>query len=391
MSVPSKVELWMYLDGSSKLALSIPLDECRTFALTPLKWLRFLGFVIYGRQGYISMSTNGPEREVDPYTPRFFLTLLTFLGEPRFVDVDAIDNKTRSTSTSEPSTRKRGFRQALISRDGTCAMIGVDAPFCEGCHLIPRSKGDSYMSNLFDHRGEMYGPVDPLDDIDDPRNGILLFTGFHRTLDAGYIAFLKTPNFALTIDDIPCHQPSNAGSPNCLTLQHIQPSQSVIAVLPSSCPHNTDARQPQDTSQWPPTIIVDLAYAAAALQAWGSEAFIEDVQANSRDAYYDYAGDVEGDDSEDAPRDPTPQEPHQPTPPTIRYKRRSAAKGLAVNPADELTPERMDMYDVVFSLWVRSVKEARDERRVPGSGAADVAEKENKVETWLQSMKRSTS
>jgi len=28
---------------------------------TPLKWLRFLGFTIYGRQGYISMSMNGPE------------------------------------------------------------------------------------------------------------------------------------------------------------------------------------------------------------------------------------------------------------------------------------------------------------------------------------------
>ncbi|KAI9457852.1 hypothetical protein HD554DRAFT_2197886 [Boletus coccyginus] len=399
MSVPSKVELWMYLDGSSKLALSIRLMNVEP-SPSPLKWLRFLGFVIYGRQGYISVSTNGPELD---YTENIEARSYHFISdgnEPRFIDVDAMGNKTQSTSASEPSTRKRSFRQVLISRDGTCAMTGVDASFCEGCHLIPRSKGDSvpncdpsirYMSNLFDHRGEMYGPVDPLDDIDDPRNGILLFTAFHGTLGAGYIAFLKTPNFALTVDDIPCHQSSNAGSPNRLTLQHIQPSQSVIAVLGQLCPHNTDARQPQDISQWPPAIIVDLAYAVAALQAWGPEAFIEDVRANSREAYYDYAGDMEGDDGEDAPRDPTSQEPHQPTPRTIRYEKRSAGKALAVNPADELTPGRMDMYDVVFSLWVRSAKEARDERRVPGSGAADVADKENKVETWLQSTKRSTS
>ena len=32
-----------------------------TFTITPLEWLRFLGFAIYGRQGYISMSMNGPE------------------------------------------------------------------------------------------------------------------------------------------------------------------------------------------------------------------------------------------------------------------------------------------------------------------------------------------
>ncbi|KAG9310479.1 hypothetical protein JVU11DRAFT_9623 [Chiua virens] len=48
------------------------------------------------------------------------------------------------------------------------------------------------MSNLFNHRGQMYdhGMV-PVVDINDARNGILLHNGFHRSLDRGEIAFLK--------------------------------------------------------------------------------------------------------------------------------------------------------------------------------------------------------
>jgi hypothetical protein len=49
------------IDHRSEAALSIPLAQCETFAYSPLKWLRFLGFVIYGRQGYLSTSMNGPE------------------------------------------------------------------------------------------------------------------------------------------------------------------------------------------------------------------------------------------------------------------------------------------------------------------------------------------
>ena len=158
MSVPSEVKLLLCFNESSKLALSIPLAQCTTFAITPLKWLRFLGFAIYGRQG--SMSMNGPELDytaqiearsyyfisdgkLDSYTPRSSLTLLIFLGDPRFVDVDAMDDRTWSTSSSDVSTGRANFKHALIQRDGTCALTGVDASYCDACHLIPHSKGDS--------------------------------------------------------------------------------------------------------------------------------------------------------------------------------------------------------------------------------------------------------
>ena len=158
MSVPNEVKLLLCFDDSSKLALSIPLAQCTTFAITPLKWLRFLGFAIYGQQGRISMSMNGteidytaqiearcyyfiPDGKLGSYTLRSFLTLLTFSGEPRFVDVDAVDNKT--SSTSDVSIRRAGFRDRLIERDGTCVLSGHIARACDACHLIPHSKGDS--------------------------------------------------------------------------------------------------------------------------------------------------------------------------------------------------------------------------------------------------------
>ncbi len=41
--------------------LSIPTDEFDKFTLKPLKWLCFLGFIIYGREGVLSSGPNHPE------------------------------------------------------------------------------------------------------------------------------------------------------------------------------------------------------------------------------------------------------------------------------------------------------------------------------------------
>jgi hypothetical protein len=66
MAAPSNVKLWLSFGNTSKSALSIPVDRVRMFAVNPLKWLRFLGYAIYGREGYLSTSKTGPE--VDDYT-----------------------------------------------------------------------------------------------------------------------------------------------------------------------------------------------------------------------------------------------------------------------------------------------------------------------------------
>ncbi|KAF8556464.1 hypothetical protein OG21DRAFT_636491 [Imleria badia] len=163
-SIPSKVELLLCFGNSGVPALSIPLAQCATFAIRPLKWLRFLGFAIYGQEGHLSTSENGPpldytaqiearpyyfisDGKLDSYTLKSFLTLLTFSGEPRFADVDVIDNKeSDKSSTPKVSTSRAAFNQRVRERDGTCVLTGDYAHECAACHFIPHSKGDSYMS-----------------------------------------------------------------------------------------------------------------------------------------------------------------------------------------------------------------------------------------------------
>ena len=59
--------LWMKFDNTYQRALSIPIEECRRFAVHPLTWLRYVAFTIYGREGVISSQPNG--NEVQYYEP----------------------------------------------------------------------------------------------------------------------------------------------------------------------------------------------------------------------------------------------------------------------------------------------------------------------------------
>ncbi|KAG9310472.1 hypothetical protein JVU11DRAFT_9616 [Chiua virens] len=160
-----EVKLLLTIDNHSEVALSIPLAQCTTFSHNPLKWLRFLGFAIHGREGYLSEAEGGPELDYTALIePRAYYFISN--GDPRFIDIDAIDNRT--SHASQFSTGRNNFRGRIVERDGTCVLTGDFEANCSACHLIPHSKGNDYMSKLFDHRGQMYGPgVDQLDDIDD--------------------------------------------------------------------------------------------------------------------------------------------------------------------------------------------------------------------------------
>jgi hypothetical protein len=94
----------------------------------------------------------------------------------------------------------------------------------------------------------------------------------------------------LTVDDIPYHPLKEADqeSPaSRLTLHYFVNLPQLGPWIPNIAPQNSDARQPQDTSEWPPAIIVDLFYAVAAINAWSPKPFIKYVREQSRNAYYD--------------------------------------------------------------------------------------------------------
>jgi hypothetical protein len=67
MATDVNVQLWIRFGDEYQHALSIPVDICQKFALHPLTWLRFLGYAIYGKEGYISRERDG--EQVGDYRP----------------------------------------------------------------------------------------------------------------------------------------------------------------------------------------------------------------------------------------------------------------------------------------------------------------------------------
>ncbi|KDQ20844.1 hypothetical protein BOTBODRAFT_627162 [Botryobasidium botryosum FD-172 SS1] len=85
-----------------------------------------------------------------------------------------------------------------------------------------------------------------------------------------FIYLLSTPNFAMSVNDVPSLADRDAGAPftdNRITLQwfaEIDPRVLAMAL------HNKDARQPRDMDRWPPAYIVNYLYGCLVFQKWGA-------------------------------------------------------------------------------------------------------------------------
>ena len=166
-----------------------------------------------------------------------------------------------------------------------------------------------YIADVLNHRSGADN-VDKLDGIDDTRNGLLLLCSLCRQFEFGALVFLKvscrllsncfvsfcetkypkTSNFFISIDDIPYNplaprQENRTSQTSHLMLQYINDS-SLGLLLPATIPSNSDLREPRDIVNWPPAVVLDIAYASAALRAWAPESFIQTVRAMVKDIYY---------------------------------------------------------------------------------------------------------
>ena len=67
MATSPKVDLWLYSKSNEIdiLALSIPLGAFKEYAVNSLKWLKYLGYAIYGAEGRLSTSKDGPEIDLN--------------------------------------------------------------------------------------------------------------------------------------------------------------------------------------------------------------------------------------------------------------------------------------------------------------------------------------
>ena len=60
--------------------------------------------------------------------------------------------------------------------------------------------------------------------------------------------------------------------------------------LPSIVPNNSDLREPADTSEWPPAVIINSFYISAVLQEWAPDPFIQILRTSAIKTYYNFNG-----------------------------------------------------------------------------------------------------
>lgn len=262
-----------------------------------------------------------------------------------------------------------------MRREATCCLTNL-------LWQLPDLINLKYMSNVVRHRD---GPDDNMNDINDTRNGLLLANHLHVPFGAGDIAFLKTPNFGLSVADIPYNPPNAARPASRLTLHHFA-DLSHGSFIPDIAPHNHDARQPQDTSEWPPAVIVDLVYAVAAMKVWSPKFFIKYVREQSSDAYY-----PEGEDQDENNNDVLDsagsshvdaQMGDQTTGQSGfgRYALRSRRRTSNIPPKENCFA---DLMDGVYALWMQSSRMGKKKKEEPHASSLS---RNESVKKWLESV-----
>jgi hypothetical protein len=62
----AQIQLWIHLAHGWVPIIAIPKTDFALYTTRPLKWLRYLGSVIHGREGILRLATDG--QEVEDYT-----------------------------------------------------------------------------------------------------------------------------------------------------------------------------------------------------------------------------------------------------------------------------------------------------------------------------------
>ncbi|KDQ16152.1 hypothetical protein BOTBODRAFT_173423 [Botryobasidium botryosum FD-172 SS1] len=258
--------LWLHF-------LSIPFADVRRLCHRPLKWLRFVSYTICGAEGNISMTPGGDTVDYDDtlieagdfyYKPQ---------GSCHFVDPGVVsDRDTVPDSSMDGTPPCSSFFWSEIERREGNRCIFSGEPWCEAAHIVPQAKGHNYLAALIHGRADLYN-VDrnALQErgIESVENGLYLSSTLHAAFKATDCAILKTPNFALNTDDIPCaHAPDGAAPEIRCTLQFFAHWEDVESVRRL---HNIDAQFTRGTGVPQPwSLLLDFMYGAIVFQKWAS-------------------------------------------------------------------------------------------------------------------------
>ncbi|KAI0291825.1 hypothetical protein BC826DRAFT_911990 [Russula brevipes] len=232
--------------------------DIERLSLRPLKWLRFVAFAVLGVKGHLYDSPGGNVVDYGVLSP-------ANLAKDYYYFSPEVDDRITSSALTERGPR---FRSAVALRDGNCCVITTrDVSYCDAAHIIPHSKGDEYIQRVITDRRVLYEDVDPeisSMDINSTQNGILLSKELHAWFRKGHTQFVKTPNFALDLADIP--RVETGGMPaSRVTMQHIVPVGGRVPVP------EWDVAADWSGPLAPPSILLDFMYGIAVMKRWAAD------------------------------------------------------------------------------------------------------------------------
>ncbi|PVF97563.1 hypothetical protein CPB86DRAFT_785689 [Serendipita vermifera] len=312
----TNIRLSLYLIDQWIPVLSIPREEFVHYTTRPLKWLRYLGSTIYGREGILKGGPNNTE--IEEYTVEDVNALLSeyfyystgecccgkqlerlsespmaSLDPPRLLDMEMIDRLSSSSDSLTSETFCSIFEDEIRQRDQNCVSTAAPEGCCDVVHIIPHRKGDAYIQALTQSRANSESDV--IWNIDDLRNGMLLLCPIQVTLRAGCLAFLKTPNFAMSPEDVPRAQTCPMYRVGCIpphfptrwTLQYFAKGNTIDWLKdPAGVHQNTEIFPPELLTEWPTDMVFDLLYGCVTLHKWGCKEAMELIHKTTSYQYH---------------------------------------------------------------------------------------------------------
>ncbi|KAL6297954.1 hypothetical protein BKA93DRAFT_813170, partial [Sparassis latifolia] len=239
----------------------------------------FITGVVLGAEGILCATDNADAIEIDYDRPlidgNFSLYFHVTPAElSRMFPLDPYVAEPYCATGSTTEACCDGFRDEVEGRDVRCVASDALAVMCDAAHLIGQSKGDICIKVLTNARSRDEDKNDCIDDIDDIRNGLFVANLLHRALASRGVAFLLTPNFAMSTNDV---DPTLQSDEQRWTIHSFE------AVFDADLrrnrvyniviPHGQALRLPVDRTSWPSGILFDAVYAAAVMKYFSHEDF----------------------------------------------------------------------------------------------------------------------
>ena len=112
-----------------------------------------------------------------------------------------MDSSIRSDYTNGSGMSQPSFRTRIVERDQKCVISGMDAKYCEACHIVPKrifQKNGIPEKKIWDKQFSN-GCVQPDHRVMDVRNGILLSVPIHHAFESFDLTIVKTKSLKFKV------------------------------------------------------------------------------------------------------------------------------------------------------------------------------------------------